>query len=242
MSTNVLITGATGGIGSAIALEFAKLNCNLFLVCNKRIDELDAFADRLSSAYDVEVFTAAIDFSDTEAAKDAIDDFIGTTNIDILINNAGISFVGLFQDMNPTQWTNLVNINLNSLYATCSAIVPIMIRNQSGRIINISSVWGNVGASCEVAYSASKGGINAFTKALAKELAMTNIPVNAIAPGYIDTPMNSHLSEEEILELCDEIPMGRAGRPEEVAKAVVKLSEMPTYLTGQIITIDGGWT
>ena len=144
--------------------------------------------------------------------------------------------------MNVTQWTNMVNINLNSLYATCSAIVPIMIKNQSGRIINISSVWGNVGASCEVAYSATKGGINAFTKALAKELAMSGIPVNAIAPGYIDTPMNSHLSEDEIVELCDEIPMGRAGRPDEVAKAVVKLAEMPAYLTGQIITVDGGWT
>lgn len=242
MNTNVLITGATGGIGSAIALEFAKAHCNLFLVCNSRIDELDEFADRLSSAYEIEVFTASINFSDTEAAKESLKDFIGTTGIDILINNAGISFVGVFQDMNVAQWTNMVNINLNSLYATCSAIVPIMIKNQSGRIINISSVWGNVGASCEVAYSATKGGINAFTKALAKELAMSGIPVNAIAPGYIDTPMNSHLSEDEIVELCDEIPMGRAGRPDEVAKAVVKLAEMPAYLTGQIITVDGGWT
>lgn len=242
MNTNVLITGASGGIGSAIALEFAKNHCNLFLICNSRIDELDNFADKLSSAYDIEVFTASINFSNPENAKEELIDFIGTTNIDILINNAGISFVGVFQDMNINQWTNLVNINLNSLYVTCSSIVPQMIKNQSGRIINISSVWGNVGASCEVAYSASKGGINSFTKALAKELALSGIPVNAIAPGYIDTPMNSHLSEDEVMELCDEIPMGRAGRPEEVAKAVVKLSEMPSYLTGQIITIDGGWT
>lgn len=242
MNTNVLITGASGGIGSAIALEFAKNHCNLFLICNSRIDELDNFADKLSSAYDIEVFTASINFSNPENAKEELIDFIGTTNIDILINNAGISFVGVFQDMNVNQWTNLVNINLNSLYVTCSSIVPQMIKNQSGRIINISSVWGNVGASCEVAYSASKGGINSFTKALAKELALSGIPVNAIAPGYIDTPMNSHLSEDEVMELCDEIPMGRAGRPEEVAKAVVKLSEMPSYLTGQVITIDGGWT
>ena len=242
MRKNVLITGASGSIGSAIALEFAKEKYNLFLICNSRIKELDDFADRLSNEFDVEVFTASIDFSDTDRARDELADFIGETFIDVLINNAGMSYVGLFQDMNVKAWNNIVNVNLNSVFATCSIVVPEMIKHQSGNIINISSVWGNTGASCEVAYSATKGGINAFTKALAKELAISGISVNAIAPGFIDTPMNSHLSEEEADEIFEQIPIGRAGSSEEIAKCVIKLTEMPAYVTGQIITADGGWT
>ena len=120
--------------------------------------------------------------------------------------------------------------------------MPSMVKRQSGRIINISSVWGNVGASCEVAYSASKGGVNSFTKALAKELAPSNIQVNAVACGVIDTDMNrKHLSDEDLAELSAEIPMDRLGRPQEVAELVLRLSEAPEYLTGQVITIDGGW-
>lgn len=239
---NVLITGASGAIGSAIALEFAKSKYNLFLVCKRRIDELDDYADKLSSLYDIEVFTDSIDFSDTECAIKNLKEFIGNTTIDVLVNNAGISYVGLFQDMNLQTWNNIVNVNLGSVYATCNVIVPEMIKVQSGTIINVSSVWGNTGASCEVAYSATKGAVNAFTKALAKELALSGISVNAIAPGYIDTPMNSHLSDEEIADLCEEIPAGRAGTPEEIAKSVIKMSEMPKYFTGQIVTVDGGWT
>lgn len=242
MTKNVLITGASGGIGSAIALSFAKVHYNLFLCCNSRLEELDEYADKLSTAYDIEVFTASIDFSDMDKARSGIEDFIGTTQIDVLINNAGISYVGLFQDMNNSSWNKMVNVNLNSMFVTCSAIVPSMIQNQSGRIINMSSVWGNTGASCEVAYSATKGAVNAFTKALAKELAISGIAVNAVAPGYIDTPMNSHLSDDEIMDLCDQIPIGRAGKPEEIAETVLKLSEMPLYVTGQILTADGGWT
>lgn len=242
MRRNVLITGASGAIGSATALEFAKEDCNLFLVCNSRINELDELAEKLSLSYGIEVFTASIDFSDTSKSKDDLDDFLGETNIDILINNAGISYVGIFQDMSASAWNNIVNINLNSVYSTCSVVIPGMVRNQSGKIINISSVWGNVGASCEVAYSATKGGINAFTKALAKELAISGISVNAISPGLVDTPMNSHLSDDELNELFEQIPIGRAATPKEIAKSIIKLSEMPTYVTGQIITVDGGWT
>ena len=242
MRRNVLITGASGAIGSATALEFAKEDCNLFLVCNSRINELDELAEKLSLSYGIEVFTASIDFSDTSKSKDDLDDFLGETNIDILINNAGISYVGIFQDMSASAWNNIVNINLNSVYSTCSVVIPGMVRNQSGKIINISSVWGNVGASCEVAYSATKGGINAFTKALAKELAISGISVNAISPGLVDTPMNSHLSDDELNELFEQIPIGRAATPKEITKSIIKLSEMPTYVTGQIITVDGGWT
>ena len=144
--------------------------------------------------------------------------------------------------MSASSWNNIVNINLNSVYATSSVVIPGMVRKQSGKIINVSSVWGNVGASCEVAYSATKGGVNAFTKALAKELALSGISVNAISPGLVDTPMNSHLSDDELNELFDQIPMGRAATPGEIAKCIIKLSEMPAYVTGQIITADGGWT
>ena len=241
MKKNILITGASGAIGSAIAKEFAMDN-NLFLVCNSHIKELDEFADRISVEFNTEVFTASIDFSDTAKAKEELKDFIGTTSIDILINNAGISYVGLFQDMSASDWEKTVNVNLGSLYTTCSVVVPDMIKNHRGNIINVSSVWGNVGASCEVAYSATKGGVNAFTKALAKELAASGISVNAIAPGFINTPMNSHLNEDELLELFNDIPIGRAGSVEEVALTVKKLSEMPSYVTGQILTCDGGWT
>ena len=133
-------------------------------------------------------------------------------------------------------------INLNSVFYTSKFAVPIMVKKQNGKIINISSVWGNVGASCEVAYSASKGGVNSCTKALAKELAPSNIQVNAVACGVIDTDMNrKHLSDEDLAELSAEIPMDRLGRPQEVAELVLRLSEAPEYLTGQVITIDGGW-
>ncbi|MCR5848213.1 MAG: SDR family NAD(P)-dependent oxidoreductase [Lachnospiraceae bacterium] len=242
MRKNVLITGASGAIGSAVAVEFAKTGCNLFLVCNSRINQLDEFADKLSSGYDIEVFTSSVDFCDTAKAKEDLEDFLGETAIDILINNAGVSYVGLFQDMNAASWNNIVNINLNSVYATSSTVVPRMLKKQSGKIINVSSVWGNVGASCEVAYSATKGGINAFTKALAKELAISGISVNAISPGLVDTPMNSHLTDDEMNELFEQIPIGRAASPVEIAKCIVKLSEMPNYVTGQILTADGGWT
>lgn len=242
MKRNVLITGASGAIGSAAAIEFAKEHYNLFLVCNSRINELDEFADKLSSTYDIEVFTASVDFANTAKAKDDLEDFLGETTIDVLVNNAGISYVGLFQDMSASAWNNLVNINLNSVFATCSTVVPGMIGKQSGKIINVSSVWGNVGASCEVAYSATKGGINSFTKALAKELALSGISVNALSPGLVDTPMNSHLTDEELNDLYDQIPIGRAATPEEIGKCILKVSELPDYITGQIITADGGWT
>ncbi|MBQ2184407.1 MAG: SDR family oxidoreductase, partial [Lachnospiraceae bacterium] len=162
--------------------------------------------------------------------------------LDVLVNNAGISYVGLLHEMKEEEWQAVMNADLNSVFYHSKFAIPLMLRKHSGRIINISSVWGNVGASCEVAYSATKGGINAFTKALAKEVAISGISVNAISPGFVDTPMNSHLSDEELNVLFEEIPMGRAGTPKEIAQSILKLSEMPAYVTGQIITVDGGWT
>jgi 3-oxoacyl-[acyl-carrier protein] reductase len=143
--------------------------------------------------------------------------------------------------MSIKDWNSIISTNLTSVFNCCSLAIPDMVRQKSGKIINISSVWGNVGASCEVAYSASKGGMNAFTKALAKELAPSNIQVNAIACGAIDTEMNRILTAEELLQLTDEIPAGRLGRAEEVADLVYQLAQNNNYLTGQIIGLDGGW-
>ena len=161
--------------------------------------------------------------------------------IDVLINNAGISYIGLLTDMSVEDWNHIVSTNLTSVFHTCRCIVPSMVSAKSGRIINISSVWGNVGASCEVAYSACKGGINAFTKALGKELAPSHITVNAIACGVIDTDMNRCFTEEERLSLVEEIPAGRMGAPEEAAQLALSIASGPEYLNSQIIVLDGGW-
>ena len=142
--------------------------------------------------------------------------------------------------MTPSDWDTVIGTCLTSVYNTVNLAVPLMVRAGSGRIINISSIWGVAGASYETAYSAAKGGVNAFTRALAKELAPSGIAVNAIAPGVVDTDMNGHLSEEERRDLTDQIPAGRICSPEEVALAVYHLSGMPVYLTGQVITMDGG--
>ena len=162
-------------------------------------------------------------------------------HVDILINNAGISYIGLLTDMKPEEWNNILQTNLTSVFNCCHLVIPDMVRQQKGKIVNISSVWGICGASCEVAYSATKGGINTFTKALAKELAPSCIQVNAVACGAIDTEMNHFLSDEEFQALSDEIPSGRFGKPEEVADFVYSLTNKNDYLTGQVIAFDGGW-
>ena len=144
-------------------------------------------------------------------------------------------------DMNPDEWRQTVAVNLDSVYNTCHEVLPYMVKEKRGRIINISSVWGLVGASCEVAYSATKGAVNAFTKALAKELAPSGIRVNAAAFGVIDTDMNRHLSEEDRSQLEEEIPIGRMASPEEAADFIMKLIDMPDYFTGEVVKFDGGW-
>ena len=162
-------------------------------------------------------------------------------HVDVLVNNAGISIIGLLQDLSFEDWNRILSANLSSVFHCAKLAIPGMIHNHSGKIINISSVWGVCGASCEVAYSATKGGINALTRALAKELAPSNIQVNAIACGAIDTEMNAFLSEEEKESLMAEIPAGRMGQPDEVAALVLQLITGNEYLTGQVIQLDGGW-
>ena len=236
-----LITGASRGIGRAIAARLSAAGYDLVITCREREDLLKQAADEFSS-HGIHCRTFIGDLGEQGTAARLFDE-IGETGrtIDVLINNAGQSHIGLFQDTTWEEWQSILSSNLTSVYALCKEAIPGMLWNGHGKIINISSVWGVCGASCEVAYSATKGGINALTRALAKELAPSNIQVNAIACGAIDTEMNRFLSDEEHEMLLDEIPAGRMGKPEEVADLVLKLVEAPDYLTGQVIKMDGGW-
>lgn len=235
---NVLITGASRGIGHATAIEFARAGYDLTLVCIKNIDSLRTFAKELEETYSVKCAAFQTDISDSAAVTDL---FSQITPPDILVNNAGISYVGLLTDMTDDDWDSTIKTNLNSAFYMCRAAIPHMLSDFSGKIINVSSVWGECGASMEVAYSASKGGLDAFTKALAKELAPSGISVNAVACGLIDTEMNSHLTDEELADVVSDIPADRIGKPSEVASVIVSLASSTNYLTGQIIKVDGGW-
>ena len=237
----VVITGASGDIGSTIARRYAKEGCSLVLTCCNNEPSLKKLCAEPVFA-DCDILTWKGDLSVSENVSQLfqrVRERFG--HVDILINNAGVSYVGLITDMSDEDWKKIIDTNLGSVFYCCRATIPGMVSAKKGCIINISSVWGEYGASCEAAYSASKGGVNAFTKALAKELAPSGINVNAVACGYIDTRMNSHLSPEEAEELCNEIPAGRAGTPDEVADLVYAISCQSPYLTGQIITFDGGW-
>ena len=183
------------------------------------------------------------DITDADAVDDMVAEVCQTLGIvKVLVNNAGIAHIGLFQDMSPAEYNNIIQTNLVSALNCCHVAIPDMVKAQCGHIINISSVWGNVGASCEAVYSATKGAINSFTKALAKELAPSGIYVNAVACGLIATDMNNCLSTDDLSALCEDIPVGRMGQPSEIARFVYELATGGhTYLTGQIITLDGGW-
>ena len=242
MKQVALITGASRGIGAAIAEAFAGNGYHLALCCHKSAEQLHALSEKLSRTYRIQIRCFVGDVGDCEFVQDMISATMEEFGqIDVLINNAGISYIGLLTDMSVDDWNRIVATNLSSAFLTSRLCVPQMVARKSGHIINISSVWGNVGASCEVAYSTTKGGINAFTKALAKELAPSNIKVNAIACGIIDTRMNAEFSAEEKQILESEVPIGRFGRPDEVADFAWQLANAPDYLTGQVITLDGGW-
>lgn len=233
------ITGASRGIGKAIAKELAAQGYDLYLTCEKNTVSLQSDADTLSSEYGIRCVCFGGDLGNSSYVNEI---FQQITSLDVLINCAGIAHIGLLQDMTDEEWHHVMRTNADSVFYTCRRSIPLMLAQGNGCIINISSVWGITGASMETAYSASKGAVNALTKALGKELAPSHIRVNAIACGLIDTEMNSHLSSGELKEIISEIPADRIGKPEEVAALVLHLIHAPEYLTGQIITLDGGWT
>lgn len=241
MNKYVVITGASRGIGRAIALEFARNGKNVIILSSRSPKDLETVKSEVL-AYGVDCKSFITDVSDYQnvcTLKSSLYDL--SIETDCIINNAGISYFGLIQDMTPEEWSKIIHTNLSSVFYMTKQFIPDMIQNKNGCIINISSVWGIVGASCEAAYSASKGGTNAFTKSLAKELAPSGIRVNAIACGAIDTDMNNRLNDMEKGELESEIPMGRMGTPDEVALFTYAIYKAGNYMTGQIITLDGGW-
>ncbi|NLG03225.1 MAG: 3-oxoacyl-ACP reductase FabG [Clostridia bacterium] len=234
----VLITGASRGIGRAIAVMFARKHYDLVLTCQSSKNELEQLKQELEQSYCISCRIVIGDMGDEAVISEM---FQSIENVDILINNAGISYHGLLQDMSLNDWNHIMQTNMTSAFLCSKYSIPLMLKKHAGKIINISSVWGHAGASYEVAYSASKGALHAFTKALAKELAPSGIQVNAVACGLIDTDMNQNLSEEERDIIIEEIPSCRIGQTDDIAKTVYMLCTGSDYITGQILTVDGGW-
>lgn len=236
----IIVTGGSRGIGASIVKELANKDYNIVLNYNNSEKQAKQIQkELLEKNIKIEIFKA--DVSKRENVKDlvkfALEKF---KTIDVLINNAGIDQVKMFMDITDEDWNKMIQTNLNSVFYCTQEVLPTMIHNKEGNIINISSIWGITGASCEVHYSVAKAGIDGMTKALAKELGLSNIRVNSIAPGAILTDMNKGYTNEEIEDIKSQIPLGKLGNPIEIAKCVNWLIE-DNYTTGQIISPNGGW-
>lgn len=236
----VIVTGGSRGIGADIVRMLAQEGYQVVLNYNKSEDRAKKIQRELrEDGIEIEIFRA--DVSKRTEVKELIQFTLQKyKNIDVLINNAGISQTKLFTDITDEDWNNMIQNNLTSAFYCTQEVVPTMIRNKKGCIINISSIWGMVGGSCEVHYSVAKAGIDGMTKALAKELGLSNIRINSIAPGAIDTDMNKEVTQEEWEQIKQEIPLNRVGKPIDIAKCVKWLIE-DEYTTGQIISPNGGW-
>lgn len=231
-----IVTGASRGIGRAIAKSLA--NKDYIVIANYNKSEKEAI-ELKNEFNNIDIFKA--DVSKRDEVKNLVEYTLNKYGkIDVLVNNAGIDNEKLFQDITDEDWQNVINTNLYSVFCVTQEVVNNMIHNKSGCIINISSIWGQIGASCECIYSASKAGIDGITKSLAKELGPSNIRVNSIAPGFIDTDMNKKYKTSEINDIKSETPLQKIGKPEDIAKCVNWLVE-DEFTTGQIISINGGW-
>lgn len=233
----VIVSGGTRGIGLACVKAFCENGDKVAFIYKNS----DSKAKEIEKEYGAFPICADISSEDeaVRAVRTAVDALGG---VDILVNNAGISEIGLFTDMSGESWHSLIDTNLSGVFFMCREVSREMIRQKSGRIINIGSVWGRCGASCEVAYSASKAGVRGLTMSMAKELGPSGITVNCVEPGVIDTDMNSHFDDETMRELCDETPLCRIGKPEEVATAVMFFaSDSADFITGQMLGVDGGF-
>lgn len=242
MKKYVLVTGASRGIGRSIALKFAANDWHVFLNCSRSLDELRAVEAEILSMETGSCTLTPGDVGDPDAVRGifrTIRQYCPA--LDALVNNAGICHIGLMIDMTDEDWNRLLSANLSSAFYCSREALKGMVSAKSGRILNISSMWGTVGASCESAYSAVKSGMNGLTRAMAKEYAPSHIAVNCIACGVIDTRMNSQLTPEEREALAEEIPAGRFGTADEVADLAWSMITGPEYMTGQIVGIDGGY-
>lgn len=240
---NVLITGASGGIGSAMAEVFADNGYNVVIHYNKNRHKAEELLNRLREKNTCSAMTVQADLSSYESIKEMSDQIKNNfSHIDIIINNAAVSVQGLFTDITNGQWDNIFNVNVRGAFYCIREFIPEMISRKYGNIINIASMWGETGASCETAYSASKSALIGMTKALAKEVGPSGIRVNCISPGVIDTDMNSVHSEETMLALRDETPLGRIGHPSDIAQLALFLaSDDAGFITGQVVGCNGGF-
>ncbi len=237
---NIIVTGSSRGIGKCLVENLAKEGNNVLLNYNKSEKQaLQIQRELKEDGFLIEIFKA--DVSKKSEVKKMIDYALNKWGyIDVLINNAGIAKLNLFQNVTEEEWDEIINTNLKSAFCATQLVLPSMINRKNGLIINISSMWGLVGASCETIYSISKAGIDAMTKSLAKELGPSNIRVNSIAPGIIDTDMNSILDEHIKNELKDETPLGKIGKPIDIYRCVKWLME-DEFTTGQVISVNGGY-
>ncbi len=242
MNRTVVITGASRGIGAAIALKFAELGYNIVINYNNSYDDAMQVLKKVQEFGSLAIAVKA-DVSKYDEAKKLVYKVCEQFGrVDILVNNAGIAEQKLFTMITESEWKHMFDVNVNSMFNCCKFVVPVMIKNHSGKIINISSVWGLKGASCEVHYSASKAAVIGFTKALSKELGPSGITVNCVAPGVIDTGMNSHLNSNDIKNLIKETPLDRIGTPEDVAGAVAYFGGKDSdFVTGQVLEVGGGF-
>lgn len=236
MNKVAIVSGGSRGIGASIVETLASSGFDVVLNYRFSANKANDIASKFSN-----VVTFQADVSDHAQVKSLVDFTISKFGrIDLLVNNAGIDFINTLSDTSDSDFDTVLRNNLYSAFYLSKEVSPYMINSKSGLIINISSIWGIVGASCEMAYSVSKAGLDAMTKSLAKELGPSNIRVNSIAPGIIDTDMNSFLSKEELSEIVNDIPLERIGLPSDVADTVLFLDKN-SYITGQVIQVTGGW-
>ncbi len=237
----VLVTGASRGIGREIAYTLAKEGHTVIANYNKSIDMANSLKEIANKEnLNLEIYQA--DVSQRKEVSNMINYILNKyKKIDVLVNNAGIDQEKVFQDITDEDWNKIINVNLYSVFCVSQEVVPSMIHNKNGCIINISSIYGITGGSCAALYSATKAGIDGITKSLAKELGPSNIRVNSIAPGYIDTDMNKHYSIETVENIKNEIPLNKIGKSHSIANCV-KWRIDDDYTTGQIISVDGGWS
>lgn len=240
MNKTALITGASGGIGKSISETLAAEGYNLLLHYNTNQNTAAELAEKLRETFDVHAEILQADLSVPEGADKLSSSIVQP--IDAIVLNSGRSHFGLITDVDNATVQEMVQLHVASPYMLTRNLLPDMIRNKSGAIVAVSSIWGETGASCEVLYSMAKGAQHSFVKGLAKELAPSGIRVNAVAPGAVDTNMMNQFSPSEIEEIADDIPIGRLARPEEIADATAfLLSEKASYITGQILSVNGGW-